>query len=204
MTGQWVFVCGPSGVGKDSVIAWAVKALASQSAIVFARRLITRPAQPASDHDAIGEHDFLQLQQSGGLRWCWQAHGFHYGIFQHYANHVSAGGIVVVNGSRSHVDGLRAAPDVKRVEITASPEVIASRLTERGRDTQEEVLQRLARNASLKETAPQKVDLRINNDGDLAEAGSILAQYLAALAAKATLAAQAGTSVPLTRPKTAS
>ena len=197
MTGQWVFVCGPSGVGKDSVIAWTVKALAGQSAIVFARRLITRPAQPASDHDAISEHDFLLLQQSGGLRWCWQAHGFHYGISQHYASHVSAGGIVVVNGSRSHVDGLPAAPDVKRVEITASPEAIASRLTERGSDTQQEVLQRLARNASLEETAPQKPDLRINNDGELAEAGSILATYLAALAA------QAGISVPLTRPRTA-
>lgn len=197
MTGKWVFVCGPSGVGKDSVIAWAVKALTSQPEIFFARRLITRPAQPASDHDAIGEDDFLQLQQSGGLGWCWQAHGFYYGIFQHYANHVSAGGIVVINGSRSHVDGLPAAPDVKRVEITASPEVIASRLTERGRDTQQEVLQRLARNASLEETASQKLDLRINNDGELADAGSILATYLA------NLAAQAGISVPLTRPRTA-
>ena len=196
MTGQWVFVCGPSGVGKDSVIAWTVKALAGQPEIAFARRLITRAAQPASDHDAIGEHDFLLLQQSGGLRWCWQAHGFHYGISQHYASHVSAGGIVVVNGSRSHVDGLPASPDVKRVEITASPEAIASRLTERGRDTQQEVLQRLARNASLEETAPQKPDLRINNDGELAEAGSILATYLAALAA------QAGISVTLTRPRT--
>jgi phosphonate metabolism protein PhnN/1,5-bisphosphokinase (PRPP-forming) len=197
MTGQWVFVCGPSGVGKDSVIAWAVKALAGQSAIVFARRLITRPAQPASDHDAIGEDDFLLLQQSGGLRWCWQAHGFYYGISQHYASHVSAGGIVVVNGSRSHVDGLPASPDVKRVEITASPEAIASRLAERGRDTQEEVLQRLARNASLKDADPQKVDLRINNDGEVAQAGWMLATYLAALAA------QAGISVPLTRPRSA-
>ena len=198
MTGQWVFVCGPSGVGKDSVIAWTVKALAGQPEIVFARRLITRPAQPASDHDAIGEDDFLRLQQSGGLRWCWQAHGFYYGISQHYASHVSAGGIAVVNGSRSHVDGLPAAPDVKRVEITASPEVIASRLTERGRDTLQEVQQRLARNASLEETDPKKVDLRINNDGELAEAGSVLATYLA------TLAAQAGINVPLTRPRTTS
>ena len=197
MTGQWVFVCGPSGVGKDSVIAWTVKALAGQPEIAFARRLITRAAQPASDHDAIGEHDFLLLQQSCGLRWCWQGTGFHYGISQHFASPVSAGGIVVVNGSRSHVDGLPASPEVKRVEITASPEAIASRLTERGRDTQQEVLQRLARNASLEETAPQKPDLRINNDGELAEAGSILATYLAALAA------QAGISVPLTRPRTA-
>lgn len=189
MTGKWIFVCGPSGVGKDSVIAWAAKTLASQSDIVFARRLITRTAQPTSDHDAIGEHEFLLLQQSGGLRWCWQAHGFHYGISQRYESHVSAGGIVVINGSRSHVDGLPAS-DVKRVEITASPEKIAARLAERGRDTQEEVLQRLARNATLAETGPAKADLNINNDGELTQAGALLAAYLAA---------QAGINVPLTR-----
>ena len=193
MTGKWIFVCGPSGVGKDSVMARTVKALASQPRIVFARRLITRPAQPTSDHDAVSEHDFLQLQKSGGLRWCWQAHGFHYGISQHYASHVSAGGIVVINGSRSHVDGLPASPDVKRVEITASPEKIEARLAQRGRDTQQEVLQRLARNASLQETNTAKVDLSINNDGELTEAGEILAAYLAA---------QAGNNVPLTRSRT--
>ena len=131
MTGKWVFICGPSGVGKDSVIAWAGKALACQSAIVFARRLVTRNAQPSSDHDAVDEADFLSLHQSGGLCWFWQAHGFYYGISQHYASHVSAGGIVVINGSRSHVDGLQASPNVKRVEITASPEKIAARLAKR-------------------------------------------------------------------------
>ncbi len=194
MTGKWIFVCGPSGVGKDSVMAWAVKALADQPRIVFARRLITRDAQLASDHDAIGEQDFLLLQQSGGLCWFWQAHSFHYGIPQHYASHVNAGGIVVINGSRSHVDGLPASPDVKRVKITASPEKIAARLAERGRDTQQEVMQRLARNASLDETDPVKADLDINNDGELAEAGAILAAYLAA---------QAGIKVLLTRSSTA-
>lgn len=193
MTGKWVFVCGPSGVGKDSVIAWTARALASQSDIVFARRLITRAAHPTSDHDAIGEHDFLLLQQSGGLRWCWQAHGFHYGIAQHYASHVSAGRIVVVNGSRRHVDGLPASPDVKRVEITASPEKIAVRLGQRGRDTQQELVQRLARNAALEETNPAKVDLSINNDGEVAESGAMLAAYLAA---------QAGNNLPLTRLRT--
>lgn len=54
MTGAWVFVCGPSGAGKDSVLAWAREALAGRSDIVFARRLITRPAQSGSQAIAPG------------------------------------------------------------------------------------------------------------------------------------------------------
>jgi ribose 1,5-bisphosphokinase len=194
MTGQWVFICGPSGVGKDSVIAWASQALAGQSRIVFARRLVTRTAQPGSDDDAMNEAEFLSLREAGGLRWHWQAHGFYYGISQRYESHVSAGGLVVINGSRSHVDALPAAPDVKRVEITASPDKIAARLALRGRDSQEAVLQRLARNAELDQLSTPKVDLIINNDTELAVAGARLVAFLSA---------QAGIGNTLARPITA-
>ena len=36
--GTWVFVCGPSGAGKDSVIGWARGQLADRPGIVFAQR----------------------------------------------------------------------------------------------------------------------------------------------------------------------
>ena len=190
MTGKWIFICGPSGVGKDSVIAWSITALASQSSIVFARRMVTRTAQPGSDDEAINEHDFLSLRQSGGLCWYWQAHGFHYGISQHYVSVVSAGGTVVINGSRNHVDGLSASLDVKRVDITANPEKIKARLAQRGRDTPQAILQRLKRNAELGQLDPSKADLSIHNDAELAEAGTRLVAYLAI---------QAGINVPLAR-----
>lgn len=194
VTGQWIFICGPSGVGKDSVIAWSIQALAGQSSIVFARRLVTRNAQPGSDDQAVNELDFLSMRQSGGLRWFWQAHGFHYGISRHYAAHVNAGGTVVINGSRSHVDGLPASPDVKRVEITASIEKIAARLAQRGRETPEAILQRLTRNAELGQLDPSKADLIIHNDAELTAAGMQLVAYLAT---------QAGVRVPLARSITA-
>ena len=194
VTGQWIFICGPSGVGKDSVIAWSIRALAGPSSIVFARRLVTRTAQPGSDDQAVNELDFLSMRQSGGLRWFWQAHGFHYGISRHYAAHVNAGGTVVINGSRNHVDGLPASPDVKRVEITASIEKIAARLAQRGRETPEAILQRLTRNTELGQPDPSKVDLIIHNDAELAAAGMQLVAYLAT---------QAGVSVPLARSITA-
>jgi ribose 1,5-bisphosphokinase len=191
MTGKWVFICGPSGVGKDSLIAWSRSALSGQPNIFFARRLVTRIAQPGSDDDTVDEADFLSLCQSGGLRWHWQAHGFYYGISDSYADHVGSGGLVVVNGSRSHVHGLPASPDVKRVEITASPDNIAARLVQRGRDSQEAVVHRLARNAELKQVRPSNADLIISNDADIAVAGATLVTYLAA---------QAGINAALARP----
>lgn len=194
MTGQWVFICGPSGVGKDSVMTWSSQALAGPSRIVFARRMVTRIAQPGSDDDAVSETDFLSLREAGGLCWQWEAHGFYYGISQRYAAHVNAGGLVVINGSRSHVDALPASPDVKRVEITASLDKIAARLAQRGRDSQEAVLQRLVRNAELNQFNTPKVDLIINNDTELALAGARLVAYLTA---------QAGISDALARPITA-
>ena len=192
-SGQWIFICGPSGVGKDSMMAWSSLALAGQSRIFFARRMVTRVAEPGADDDAVSEADFLSLREAGGLRWHWQAHGFYYGISQHYVAHVSAGGLVVINGSRSHVDALPTSPDVKRVAITASPETIATRLAQRGRDSQEAVFKRLARNAELDQLSAPKVDLIINNDTELAVAGARLVAYLAA---------QAGFGDTLTRPIT--
>jgi ribose 1,5-bisphosphokinase PhnN len=41
MSGHWVFVCGASGAGKDSVMAWAQEHLAGTSAIVFSRRMLS-------------------------------------------------------------------------------------------------------------------------------------------------------------------
>jgi ribose 1,5-bisphosphokinase len=193
MMGTWIFICGPSGVGKDSLIAWSKQALAGQPNIVFARRLVTRMAQPGSDDDACNEADFLSQRQTGGLRWHWQAHGFYYGISQNYTSHVSAGGTVVINGSRSHVDALPASQDIKRVEITASPDQIAARLAQRGRDSQEAVAHRLARNAGFEQSSPLNADLIVRNDADIAQAGAALVQYLAV---------QAGINVTPTRPIT--
>ena len=193
MNGRWIFICGPSGVGKDSVIAWAREALEGQANIVFARRMVTRPAQPGSEHDAVDASQFLSLQRSGLLRWHWQAHDFHYGISQDYGTDVTAGRIVVVNGSRGHANGLPASPEVRRVEITASAERVASRLAQRGRDSQAAVVQRLARNAEFGLVAPSTADLTITNNAEIADAGARLVAYLIAQTAESRLLSRTAT-----------
>ncbi len=175
MSGLWVFVCGPSGSGKDSVIDSARQALVGRSDIVFARRMVTRPVQPGSDHDPVNAAVFAGLLQSGGLSWHWQAHGFCYGIASHYADAVSAGCLVVVNGSRAHVNSLPPSPGLRVVQISTDPERLAIRLAQRGRDSETAVAERLARNATF---AGMPADCVIVNNEALAIAGQRLADYL--------------------------
>jgi phosphonate metabolism protein PhnN/1,5-bisphosphokinase (PRPP-forming) len=180
MSGLWVFVCGPSGAGKDSVLGWAAQALAERQDIVFARRLVTRAAHPGSDHDEVTAEQFARLIDNDGLAWRWQAHGFHYGIEARYATLVAAGQVVVVNGSREHAGALEAGAQVRVVQIVAHAGHLASRLAQRGRDAPHEVSQRLARNACFSNL---RVDQTIFNQGTLADAGRQLADFLLAGAA---------------------
>jgi phosphonate metabolism protein PhnN/1,5-bisphosphokinase (PRPP-forming) len=175
MSGAWVFICGPSGVGKDSVIASAQQALQAHTNIIFSRRMVTRPAQAGSDHDPIRKTDFLGLVQAGKLSWHWSAHGFYYGIAGHYATDVQAGRLVVVNGSRAHVSQLVPSVAVRVVQMTADPAQLAARLALRGRDTAGAVAERLARNTLFTGVRAEYV---IVNDSAVAVAGQQLADFL--------------------------
>ena len=179
IAGCWVFVCGPSGAGKDSVIALARQALAGRDDIVFARRMITRPAQHESDHEPVTAAQFERLRDGGGLAWHWQAHGFDYAVPIRYARQVDWGRVVVVNGSREHVQDLSANPQVHCVLVTATPEQLAVRLQQRGRDDNAAVTDRMARSDRLKAVA---ADLVIHNDGKPETAGAALRRHLEALA----------------------
>jgi ribose 1,5-bisphosphokinase len=178
--GAWVFVCGPSGAGKDSVIAWARERLADRREIVFARRMITRPPQPGSDHEAVSLSHFEHLAATGSMAWHWQAHGFRYGVSMRYAQHVEQGRIVVVNGSREHALTLPRAAPFRFVAIAASPEKLAARLRQRGRDSPQALAERRQRAEQLTLFA---ADLEILNDGHLDDAGARLQGWLERLAA---------------------
>lgn len=178
MSGLWVFVCGASGAGKDSVLAWATEQLRDNPRIVFARRMVTRPTHPGSDHDVVTHDQFAQLQLTDALAWHWQAHGFAYGIAAHYADCVQSGDVVVVNGSREHASALCDHSNVRVVEIVADMAEISRRLQNRGRDAPHEVAHRIARNA---EFSALRSDCTIINAQSLAEAGQELVQYLQGL-----------------------
>ena len=182
MSGLWVFVCGASGAGKDSVIGWAANHLADDPSVVFARRMVTRAPQPGSDHDPVTPQQFDQLVASDRLAWHWAAHGFAYGIGARYATDVLAGRTVVVNGSREHATALQPDDAVRVVHIVAERQQLLERLERRGREAPQEVAARLERNDRFSDL---KTHHTIVNRGLLADAGQQLVHYLAP-AARAT------------------
>ncbi len=177
--GYWVFVCGPSGAGKDSVLRWANGQLRHHAGIVFSRRMITRPPELGSDHEPVTPDRYARLLGSGALSWAWEAHGFHYGISSAYASEVAKGKVVVINGSREHVAAQDANSQVRVVQVLADQQELLQRLQRRGRDSAASVQQRLQRNSQFAEFTE---DLRIYNQGELAQAGGQLAAYLRELA----------------------
>jgi phosphonate metabolism protein PhnN/1,5-bisphosphokinase (PRPP-forming) len=96
--GTLVLVVGPSGVGKDSVIAGAAERFRGDPRILFPRRLITRPVEAGGEpHVALSPAEFAARRDAGGLMLHWSAHGLDYGLPQAAAAELVAGRTVVAN-----------------------------------------------------------------------------------------------------------
>ncbi|HTV67836.1 MAG TPA: phosphonate metabolism protein/1,5-bisphosphokinase (PRPP-forming) PhnN [Rhizobiaceae bacterium] len=170
--GVFIAVVGPSGAGKDSVIHFAQNALAGDERVHFVRRVITRPSDPdAEDHDTLEEAEFIEAERDGAFTLSWQAHGLHYGLPASVDGRVADGAAAIANLSRNAIPALHARyANVIVAEITASPEILADRLSARGRESRGEVLARLARSAPLDASLPGVV--KIDNSGALEIAGA--------------------------------
>lgn len=167
-----VLVVGPSGAGKDTLLAAAREALAGDPRIRFVRRAITRPAEAGhEDHEPVTEADFARRD----FALSWAAHGLRYGIPGDITDDLARGRIVVANVSRGVIATAAARFPARVVEVTAPPEVLAARLAGRGREDAADIAARLARQVPLPAGVPVR---RVMNDGSLA-AG--IAAFLAAL-----------------------
>ncbi|AMN43862.1 phosphonate metabolism protein/1,5-bisphosphokinase (PRPP-forming) PhnN [Rhodoplanes sp. Z2-YC6860] len=147
MEGRLFFVVGPSGSGKDTLLNGAKLALAADPHVVFAQRVITRPAGVGNeDHMPCDMAEFERRAGSGDFLIHWSAHGLRYGIPIHLADNLASGQNVVINGSRAAAAELVGkARNVTLVEISAPAELIAQRLMARGREDAAQVQSRLAR-----------------------------------------------------------
>ncbi len=176
--GRLYYVMGPSGAGKDSVLAW-VREHGAAHGVLCAHRYITRPAHAGGEnHVALSEQEFQSREQRGLFALTWQAHGLHYGIGNEVAHWLARGADVLVNGSRGAFDlACERFQSLRPVLITASALSIAARLAARGRETEPEIAARLAR-ADAYPVPPGSVV--IHNDGCLADAGASLLQAIRA------------------------
>ncbi|QJP17124.1 phosphonate metabolism protein/1,5-bisphosphokinase (PRPP-forming) PhnN [Starkeya sp. ORNL1] len=177
-SGLLVFVVGPSGAGKDTLLAFAKARLAARSDIVFARRLVNRAPDGTEDHEPFDEAAFEDGIAAERFALAWRANGLCYALGPDVKAALAGGRTVVANGSRAAVAEARARyPNVKLVLITAPPEVLAARIAARGREDANARAGRLAREPALG-AAP---DLTIMNDGAVEPAGEKLAAFLAGL-----------------------
>lgn len=177
-SGAFVFVVGPSGAGKDTVLTYARDRLASDDRFAFVRRVVTRPAGHWENHDTLSDAEFSEKDADGGFALTWSAHGLRYGVPTDLMRSLRDGCIVVCNGSRAAIpDALAVFASMKIVLVTASREVRLSRLKMRGREERlEERLDRLA-HGDIESIA----DVVIDNAGDPAISGDKLVAFLQAL-----------------------
>lgn len=180
MKGRLVYIVGPSGSGKDSVIDYARSRLPAGSNVAFARRTITRPATAGGEnHVAASVPEFGQLLEAGAFAMHWRANDLCYGIGREIFDQLDQDRTVVVSGSRQHLPHAVAAfPAMQVVLITAAFETLKARLVARGREDAAGIERRLNRAAALELMAGTDA-FAIRNDGQLAEAGAKLIAFLA-------------------------
>jgi ribose 1,5-bisphosphokinase len=145
--GRLVLVVGPSGAGKDTLIAHARVACRHDASVVFPRRVVTRPSSPFEDNRFLSEADFRQAADCGAFAFWWSAHGHSYGIPAAIDLDIEAGRTVVCNVSRTVVgDVRRRYAHVVVVLVTAPPDVLATRLAARDRASDGDFEARMSRN----------------------------------------------------------
>ena len=180
MNASLIYVMGPSGVGKDSLLNWLrahVRSLPTPPALHFARRTVTRSLDNSNeDHEAVGVDAFAQLLQAGAFALHWQAHGLHYGVRKEEI--FGRDGWVMVNGSRAYAAQARALfVGLTVLHVSAPETVVRARLTARQRETAAEVEARIQRSQSA-DVAVAPGDLSIVNADSLQTTAQLLCEML--------------------------
>lgn len=167
-----VAVVGPSGAGKDTLIAHA-KHLRPDLYLV--RRVITRPSDAGGENfEGVSLAEFAARKARGEFALDWQAHGLHYALPR---TELAGTGLSLFNGSRAALPAaLRLFPALKVILVTAPEAILAARLSARGRESAGDVNDRLARAGFA--MPPGIPYVTVQNDGHLNRS---IARFMAAL-----------------------
>jgi len=163
-----IAIVGPSGVGKDSVMA-ALQA--RDPGFVTMRRVITRAADAGGeDFDAVTVERFREMAADGAFALNWEAHGLHYGIPVGIDEIRRTASGVLVNLSRAVLkDAQDRFGKFVVLALEADEEVLAQRLARRGREDATDRARRLGRAAMELPEGLARVH-RIDNSGPLENA----------------------------------
>jgi ribose 1,5-bisphosphokinase len=162
--GRLILVVGPSGAGKDTLINGARAACQDERSVVFARRIVTRPASAFEDNATIAPEAFDRTAADGAFAFWWSAHGHKYGVPVAIDAELRADRTVVCNVSRTIIPAVRrryAHPIV--VLITAPEETLRARLAARQRPSDGDTAARVRRANAL--DGDLRPDVMIENIG---------------------------------------
>lgn len=181
------YLMGPSGAGKDSLIARCRETLPHRAPIVFAHRYITRPVDAGGEnHIALTPQEFSLREDHNVFCLKWDSHGLRYGIGTEVRDWLAAGLSVVVNGSRAYLDQATACfPALIPVQITVRTDVLRERLERRGRETADEIEGRLKRAEAFTVSHPRLIS--IDNSGPLDHGTAALMTALMTAPSSATV-----------------
>jgi ribose 1,5-bisphosphokinase len=177
--GRLIYLIGASGVGKDSLLNEARKVRPDW---LVAHRYITRDSGTTERCVTLSEAEFAKRQAMGMFCLHWQAHGLCYGVGTEVEDWCRRGAHVLLNGSRRALPQAweRFGATLLPVVVTASTAVLRERLEQRGRETPEQIADRLARHLEIEEElAREHPELaRIDNGGTLQQSLEALAELI--------------------------
>lgn len=184
MNSRLIYVVGPSGAGKDTLLTWLKSRIRSSSLLYWARRTIDRPPSiefNVEQHESVEAEGFEKLLKEGAFAMHWEANSRRYGIrFQEIAP-LYQFKWVIVNGSRGYLPTVaKDYPGLTILHITADQELLRKRLIDRGRESNEMIEERLRREVPII-TPPHSNLIEIINNGSLESVGSFMLQRLGEL-----------------------
>jgi ribose 1,5-bisphosphokinase len=133
-----VLIVGASGVGKDTLL----QTIKDKINANFITRYINRIPSNSENNYYVDKQAFNTLKDNDFFVSTWEAHENLYGI----AKNQIKKGLNIISVSRSAIsDFEKSYADVVTIEITLSKDILYDRLKSRGRETEEQIQQRLNR-----------------------------------------------------------
>ncbi|UZE33402.1 phosphonate metabolism protein/1,5-bisphosphokinase (PRPP-forming) PhnN [Pseudomonas sp. B21-059] len=191
MPGRLIYLMGPSGAGKDSLIDAARQPLSALGCEVV-RRVITRSAESVGEEaQEVTVEEFERRVARGDFALFWRANGLGYGIPVQIDTWLAQGRNVLINGSRGHLPQARERyPDLVPIVLMVDTEVLRRRLLRRGRESLPEIERRLQRNEQFASSAwlDDEQVVRLDNSCEL----TITLEHLLAILSEHGISAISG------------